>query len=236
MDPNFYKIVNNICWYIPFKKLRQNIRDLLLSFNSSIYELKKIDDKQIFNRNLLFVNLNKLKELDIKQKIKANKKIKVLFYINRSSQFGLDIVYELMDKSDYFDPYILVAHPRDNFFKKDDRYWNEFLEEYNYFKNKGFKVISAYDFNTKIFIPLEEFNPDIVFFHDPWLDLEDTYYNNINMNIKYLTCYVNYGINTVESYDSHYNLSSINYAWKNYVSNRQGKEIQFFYFLTIKYW
>lgn len=213
MDLN--KIIDNICWWIPFKKLRNNIKDLLLLFN------KELNDNLILNQNLLFINLNKLKELDLKQKIKDNKKVKVLFYINRSSQFGLDIVYELMDRSNFFDPYILVANSRDYLFNCDNRVWKEFIDDYNFFKNKGYKILSAYNLNTKIFIPLEEFNPDIIFFHDPWVTVEQTIFNNINMNIKYLTCYVNYGFNIVENYNAHYNFNSINYSWKNYISTRE---------------
>ena len=202
--------IDFVAQWIPFRSLRDAIKNIYYEIN------RKLDNNtKQFNANMQysFYNFNKYKEELLKQKAKNREKIKVIFLIPESAKFGMESIYYSMLESEIFDPYILVVHPRDNFFDENQTYFKEAVESYNLFKERGYRTLFAYNMENMKAIDIENFNPDIIFINNPNM-YHISIFKNININLKYLTCYINYSINVASLDDYHYNNSSINTCYK----------------------
>ena len=202
--------IDFIAQWIPIRSLRDAIKNIYYEIN------RKLDNNtKYFNANMQysFYNFNKYKEELLKQKAKKWKKIKVIFLIPESAKFGMESIYYSMLESEIFDPYILVVHPRDNFFDENPIYFKEAVESYNLFKERGYRTLFAYNTKNMKAIDIENFKPDIIFINNPNM-YHISIFKNININLKYLTCYINYSINVASLDDYHYNNSSINTCYK----------------------
>lgn len=165
------------------------------------------DSQQVFNYQIM----NKIKENELKNKIKNGEKVKVFFLIAQPSKFGMETIYESMLKSDIFDPYIYsIYYDKNNKLNDDFRFQCD--KNYNYWKERNYRVINGYDENYNA-IPLYEHNPDIIFISDPVMFGFSSFKNHI-FNWHYLTCYVPYGLSIMEDTRYHFNFVSINEMWK----------------------
>ena len=133
-----------------------------------------------------------------------------------------------MLKSTYFEPFIVLYNTFEDKFNIDS-YWENYLKQYEHIKNK-YTVYPGYD-DKRNYIPIETYEPDIIFITCPYLTSESSWLNLSNqyLNINFLVCYLDYGLNTINNYDYHYNNSYINTAWKFFIATRED------YTETIKY-
>lgn len=169
---------------------------------------------------LLYYIINQLKEKELKLKVQKNKKVKVGFFCDSLSKFPTNNIYHLMKKTTLFEPFVLLGCASE-YDINIDTVWNNHQQEFEKLKNQGYIAYSLYDENRN-FISIENFKPDILFVHAPYLEYE-TYMllSNIYLNVNYLVCYVSYGYNISNSYSYHYNNRRINSAWKNFVATRE---------------
>ena len=228
--------IDTIVWWIPIKSLRDSIRNIYYEYKNSFNEIdnenklrqeflnsridriekilneikSKDEDKDVLYNFYMF---NKYKEELLKQKAKNGEKIKVIFLVNYASKFGVESIYYSMLESEIFDPYILVVHPRDNLFEENPIYFKEALENYNIFKERGYRTLFAYNMENMKAIDIENFKPDIIFINNPNM-YQISIFKNININLKYLTCYINYSINVVNQDKYHYKHLHINTCYK----------------------
>ena len=154
---------------------------------------------------------------DIRQKVSKGKNVKVFFLVTYSAKFESKTVYDAMIKSDLFDPYIFIVHPRDRYFSEHPELFIEAQENFKLFQERGYHCILGYDKQGKPLF-LESFRPDVVFYNNPNLWMW-SHYNNITINANYLTCFMAYFMdssNLLESFRFYYrcNYSPINTAWK----------------------
>lgn len=160
---------------------------------------------------------NKLRAL--KKKVANGKKVKVLFMTQRHTMFGCNSIYNIMEQSDLFEPCVLVFSKRD----KLDKNWKaEVEEDFQKFKEQGYKVVSAYD-EYGYPVDLDMYEPDIVFFDCPNLHATSgmSHIRNDRINWKYLTCYIPYGCLMANSFYYHYENINIRQAWKYFVDTRE---------------
>ncbi len=136
-------------WLIPLKTTRTKYKNYLTS----------LDLKQ----NLIKVK-NNYKCVIEKLKNKTEK-IKVIFLIRENQKWTYQSVYEEFEKSDKFEPLVLVSLLT-LAAKGKDKTRNNLQENYEFFKSRGMNVDYAYK-NGK-YVDLEEFKPDIVFYDQPW--------------------------------------------------------------------
>ena len=100
--------INAIVWWIPLKKLRNQIRNLFYNLNN-VNDLNNIKD----DINLLNYKINSLFQsgysdiIEMKKKKIKYKKLKVAFIVIWHSQFTMNKLYEMMIDSEYFEPYII---------------------------------------------------------------------------------------------------------------------------------
>lgn len=101
-------------------------------------------------------------EKEVRQKAKKQK-LKVAFLISETEKWQYQTLYEGMEKSTNFEPFIVVVPI--NYKNKDIQ---RLHETYRFFKTQKHNVFYGYDIERKKYIPLEEFKADIVFYQQPW--------------------------------------------------------------------
>lgn len=119
-----------------------------------------------------------------------NKKgaLNVLFFAMFDSQWKYDSLYELMLKDKNFNPLIIVC-PCTIF---DREYMTTTMNKCcQYFDRKGFAYIKSYDEATESYIDAHQYNPDIIFYTNPYPGhIDDKYYRDQYLDA--LSCYSNY--------------------------------------------
>jgi len=170
--------VRPIIALIPIKKYRRSIRNLIE---------ENIGQKQIEEIHQRYTQIIKR----IKSNSK-NKKIKVVFLVSENQKWNCQSVYDAMSASEDFEPLILITGVYSAHHKNLGKFYTSSKENYDFFASKGMNVDYAIDLNTKEFIPLDKFAPDIIFYQQPWA-IHPT--QDIPKTSKFaLSCYVPYGV------------------------------------------
>jgi len=164
-------------WIVPSRKYRWFYREFCASI-----DLKK--DIDIVHKNYVNV-LSRLKN--------KTDKIKVVFLIRENQKWTYQSLYEILDKSDKFEPLVLVSILTLSA-KGKDKTRNNLNENYNFFKSKGMNVDYAYKDGK--YIDLKIFNPDIIFYDQEW-DLPVIHKPKCVSEFA-LTCYCSYGYELLE--------------------------------------
>ncbi len=159
---------------------------------------------------LQYNNHNYDKVQGVREKIKAGKKVKVLFLISTVSKFCSESLYHEMEKSEYFEPAVGLALVWENGMM--DIGTKNFTRDYKELVDKGFNVAKI-DTLTAI----DDYSPDIIVYHSHYLDLEVSYINYELLNYRYLTCYIAYGVEVVNIPEYHFNNFYINSSWINFM-------------------
>jgi len=127
---------------------------------------------------------------ELKEKIKTTK-LNVIFLSNEVSKWSYDSLYRKFADSEYFYP-LIVIYPLSRLTKEEIN--KELKEHYNFYANKGYNVKYGYSNNENI--PIKIFNPDIVFYPQPYGIIEENHPYNVSETA--LTMYCPYGIQTFE--------------------------------------
>lgn len=174
--------------------------------------LRPIKNKLIDNpkKRKLFLHMQQ-KHKELLQQIKGKEKIKVVFLAIHKSVWKVDPVFQKMLADPFFEPMILVC-PYTNY--GEERMWQDMKECYEYFEQKGYPLLSAYDKEEQRWITLEEIQPDIVFFTNSHNLTRKEYYEDAYLN--YLSCYVPYHheVGSFGNNDSQHNQLFHNAVWK----------------------
>lgn len=170
------------------------------------------------NGVVAFQTLNKIKEIEVKNKILRGEKIRVAFVIDALAKFTGANVYKIMRNDPLFEPFVVLYNLAEGSLEMD-AYWYEYKRELQELQEKGFKVEPGYD-KERHYLPLELYKPDIVFVSAFYLDSTRMSINNTLMNISFLVCQLPYGFNVINSYEYHFNNRQINCAWKYFTATR----------------
>lgn len=172
----FYALYRLTAWVCPIKRYRLRYKDFCQSL-----DIRK-------DLNIVQENYQKVLEKLVNKK----NKIKVVFLIRENQKWVYQSIYEEFEKSDKFEPLVLVsiltlaASGKDKTRKRLE-------ENYNFFKSRGINVECAYKDGK--YIDLKVFNPDIVFYDQSW-DLpkkHEPYY----VSTFALTCYCPYSYEVI---------------------------------------
>ena len=154
--------------------------------------------KEKYTDDFLIIRERYARKLEsLKEKIKTDK-IRVAFLVRENQKWGYQSLYELFKSDERFEPIVLVsllglAH------KGKDKTRFNLEENYDFFKKKGMNVKYAY-INGK-YLNLKSFNPDIVFYDQPW-DLPEIH--SIKTVSEFaLTCYIPYGVSILDLKDDY---------------------------------
>ncbi len=181
--------------YVPYDK----IFDTLALFTPIELgaKLKNFGMKLKTKNNLKYISKNKKQVIKkLKEKIKNNEKINVVFYIYDETKWKSQSIYNLLEEDERFTPYIFVSKNCSTEDNMNFQTKNDITKVYDFFKNKNMRVLYAYDFENDNYIPLDEMKvkPDIVFYSHPWYIYKT---QGPVMVSKYaITCYIPYFIAT----------------------------------------
>lgn len=150
-------------------------------FVQSIYSNKVVFDRGYERKIIKFLGIsyktivnskvsNKNKDIiidRIRNKIKNNKKINVIFISNEISKWGYSDLYNKFKESKYFNPKIIVL-PLLRVHNNKDNTQPDLKTQYDFYKKQGFDVEFAYNTEKKFYRSLRRYCPDIVFYQQHW--------------------------------------------------------------------
>lgn len=126
------------------------------------------------------------------QKDFQTRKLKVVFLSSENPKWVYQSLYEEFSQNPHFEVQILIT-VRGTLLKKKYEFceWEKLAKNnYNFFKNRNMNVDFAFDFKKKKFIDLKEFNPDIIFYEQPWdLSEEQSIIKTSNYAISFYCSY-----------------------------------------------
>ena len=136
----------------------------------------------------------------------------VVFFLQSSSIWKYDSLYQKLKASNRFKPYIVVSPYNVHLNYDMEECFNVMRKTFAYAKEKGYNPISAYDFDHKRWIDIRKtLNPDIVFFPKPYKDTLPKYHL-YHFQDK-LTLHAPYGICCIDIFRINYNLPFNNLLW-----------------------
>lgn len=152
--------------------------------------------------------LQKISLLNLKNK----KTLRCVFLVVESSAWKYDGIYSIMEKDERFDPILLIC-PMVNYGK--ERMYSNLIRVYDYFKERKYNVVISYHKDNNTYVDLNDLNPDILFYTNPYKGLiDDRYYLTNFYNI--LTVYVPYFISSTTAYGMSFNEEMHNLVWRKY--------------------
>ena len=151
--------------YIPYEKIGLTLRLFFPKQSNKIWDYfynKKIE------RNCAYISKNK-KRVFKRLKNKFNKKpLKVVFYVQDSTKWKSQTIYDLMVKDSRFEP-LIVATKCCAMEKTVSYQTKEDVKKlYDFFKERNMNVEYGYDIEKDSYIPFEKFKPDIILYGQPW--------------------------------------------------------------------
>lgn len=170
------------------------------------------------NGLISFQTLNKIKEIELKEKIRRGEKIRVAFVVDSLAKFTGANVYKIMCEDSLFEPFIVLYNLAESALK-NEFYWNEYQREFHELQALKYDVKPGYD-SQRQFIPLESYRPNLVFVSAFYLDPIQININNTYLDINFLVCQLPYGFNIIKSYEYHFNNRRINCAWRYFTATR----------------
>ena len=221
-------IENNLTTYQ--KKLNlivNSLEEVQKSQNNILKAHKKLENEIYTNRIIENV-------VSLKQNSKNGKNINIIFIMNFRNAV-MDKLISLLQKDTSFHPTVLII-PYDlhatNIFDNglNEHQSQEYEDNYEYYKKKGFNVIKGYDNDKKTTIDIElELKPDIIFYHTPWETTLPVELKIENLPSNVLFCYIPYGIHSSFIVYGQFNRELQNKAWKIFYQTKIHKK------LAIKY-
>ncbi|MEN8282234.1 hypothetical protein [Acinetobacter gerneri] len=162
------------------------------------------------------------KHVELLKKLGSKEKKRVIFLVFFESVWKLDILLKKMLADSQFEPVILVC-PYIVF--GESRMNEEMQKCINFFKEKGYPVLSSFDNEKKKWITLDELKPDLVFFTNPHNLTRKEYYQDAYLN--YLSCYVpyHYEVGQYDDNQAQYNQPFHNAIWKIFTPHKTSLSI-----------
>ena len=153
------------------------------------------------------------------RKLKGKHTIRCIFIALFEEVWKCDYIYRLMVENPRFEPIILVCpivnYGRENMVKRMDSC-------YEFFKQKGYNVMKAYDGEHYVDVVNELF-PDILFYTNPYYGLIDDRYYITNFT-NFLTLYVPYYFGEWNNYKVMCDLFFHNLLWRFYLETPTHKD------------
>ncbi len=106
----------------------------------------------------------KLNYLNVLKKLRKKEKLRALFICEESSKWCFSSLYKELEKDDRFEILPVVLYP---IITKHRIEFNQ-GENISFFEKKGIKAIDGYDYKNSQCRDLKSFEPDLVFYQQPW--------------------------------------------------------------------
>lgn len=156
-----------------------------------------------------------LKRLELAQERMVKKfsrleKIRVGFFLFSDAIWKYDLLFQLLQKSDRFEPTIYIVPLNHESPQEQKKTMGRALHT---FQLKGYSVVNCALPQGGWIDVADQYKPEIVFFSTPW-SITLPQYSIMHFVERALTCYVPYGYTTVKLYQGQYNMPMQNLCWK----------------------
>lgn len=148
-------------------------------------------------------------------KLRNKKKVNVVFFAMNLSMWRYQHLYELMVKHSKFNVYIIIT-PCLTYAKEQQELDLENLRAY--FSKQNIPFIEPVDSKGEILDVKKVYNPDILFYSQPYFDILNSKHD-ISYFLKKLICYHPYAF-WLGQEDWGFNLKSHNLAWKLFYATK----------------
>lgn len=153
------------------------------------------------------------------KRLRGKETINCLFMVVFEEVWKYDELYRLMSGNKRLNPTILVCpvvnYGKENMLSRMNRCFEKM-------KEKGFRVVRAYDEASDSYLDLRELHPDILFFTNPYKDLVDSRYH-IDGLTDILSIYIPYMFGNNRD-DHFHNLLLHNLVWRFYAESEIHKK------------
>ena len=152
-----------------------------------------------------------------------NRPLRVIFPISSLAKWKMQAIFDLMRNSKHYEPIVaLTVFDLERGLKKEDRI-SAIATVRNYCTEHQMAYVEAYDIGTGRFLSFKRFNPDIVWYQDPW-DIDRRQSPGVTANFA-LTCYVpyfvqNYGFLLMDCLQLFHR-----YIWRHFTLNDEWAKI-----------
>ncbi len=197
-----YKIINFLIKPLfPTKSAKKQLRRLCTDMENRIGILK-----------------TKKRYQKVIKRLRKQSKIRVAFIVTENSKWGYQCLYDLFDKSDKFEPIVLISILT-SIHDGTDKTRRNIKENYDFFKARGMKV--EYLYKDGKYLDLRNFKPDMVFYDQPW-DMPKQYTPKkvSNYALTYYSSYCFESINVKESYLEYFH----GFLYKYFVEHKLNTE------------
>jgi hypothetical protein len=158
----------------------------------------------------------------VRKKVQRGEKVQVAFFITHHSEWKCDNVYKMMDRSNQFNPIVIVC-PYITY-GQDDTMLETMRATHNFFFEKNYKVINTYNEITREWVDVKKtICMDIIFFSYSYKLTMNEYY--ITNYPDTLTCYVPYGFMAANIQQMQFNQIFHNLCWKIFCETRMHVEL-----------
>lgn len=149
----------------------------------------------------------------IVQRLRSKNNYIVVFFLQNDSIWKYDALYQLLEASPFFTPYVVVSPYNVHIVYDKQECFRVLKHTLAFAQEKGYRCLSTYDFETNTWVDIKAMlHPDIVFFTKPYKDTLPNYH--LYHFRDTLTLYTSYGIPCVDIYRENFNLSFHNLLWK----------------------
>lgn len=150
-----YKLVSKLfSWVFPTKEARAHFRT----------RCEELDNRGKIKR----IKENYSKIIESFKNIPPSKQIKVLFLVSDVAKWKAQSLYDLMKTSNAYEPVIALTLVDFQLKLPKSEQENILNMGVKYFKEKSMEYVCAYDVERHKALNLSEFNPQLVFYDQPW--------------------------------------------------------------------
>jgi len=157
--------------------------------------LRVVIHKAVLRRDVRICRRNYRRKIaKCQEKLSHGQKIRVMFLVSELAKWKTQSLFDLMAKLDCFEPFIAISCMGD--WRSHPEYKSLTDDSIAAFKEKGMKYVVVADFGTMKNLPLQAYNPDIIFYEQPY-DWKREYMPAVTSRFA-ITAYVPYCVPTNE--------------------------------------
>lgn len=190
--------VGNDKIFMPF-----GIRPMLHRFTKTGYQFPtstfkdpgRSGDQNVIDRSNIMRYKKEQHVAEMRRRLQAGEKLRVCLFVSRISCWTFENLYQIMEKSKWFEPLVVVKP----FMFQGKEAMIDYMETtYNALATRGLRVVKGYNKDTDTFLDLKkEHRPDIVFYTKYWLpQFHENFY--IDKFLDCLTFYTSYCFDIAE--------------------------------------
>jgi hypothetical protein len=148
-----------------------------------------------------------------------DERVKVLFIVCEIAKFKCQTLFEAMRRDGRFEPIIVLSAWNVQALHTDEELDMEFAEAERFFDRLGFNHVRTVLTHPRRFIPLDKFEPDVVFFSEQWAPRGRQDPESVSKFA--LMCYVPYFVPNYGDIDTDCHNPTQEFSWRYYALDRR---------------